>query len=159
MTTPISPEHVGNEAVAPGDDPDDRPGNGYAPGTPAGYVGGQTASCIVNINLLQPHPGDGSIAAGVTAPSFPVTISNGSGPAIGHQSAGHRSTVTGVQAVHGDGHKVANHGTVAEREPAPEAVSDTWWTRWRKRGVVITLAAVVAAMVAVAQWLGWTPWS
>lgn len=36
---------------------------------------------------------------------------------------------------------------------------ESWWTRWRKRGLLIGLATVVSAVAGVATWLGWTPWS
>ena len=39
-----------------------------------------------------------------------------------------------------------------------EAESETWWVRWRKRGLIIRLATVVAAAAAVLQLYGWVPW-
>lgn len=35
---------------------------------------------------------------------------------------------------------------------------ESWWMRWRKRGLLIGLATVVSAGAGVATWLGWAPW-
>jgi AbiTii len=39
-----------------------------------------------------------------------------------------------------------------------EAENETWWQRWRKRGLIIGFATVVAAGAAVCQLYGWVPW-
>lgn len=66
---------------------------------------------------------------------------------------GNRNTVTVV------GRQTATNGpatiTVAGQAPAEH---ETWWQRWRKRGLIVGLATVVAAMAAVLQLYGWVPW-
>jgi hypothetical protein len=37
-------------------------------------------------------------------------------------------------------------------------VSMTVTRRFRKRGIIVGIATVLAAVVAVLQWLDWTPW-
>jgi hypothetical protein len=46
---------------------------------------------------------------------------------------------------------------VEPREPAN--ADEWWWTRWRKRGLLIGFATVFSAVAGVATWLGWVPWS
>jgi AbiTii len=69
---------------------------------------------------------------------------------------GNRNTVTVV------GSQMAAAGpatiTVTGSTEQPGAEDDTWWQRWRKRGLIIGLATVVAAVVAVLQLVGWVPW-
>jgi AbiTii-like protein len=69
---------------------------------------------------------------------------------------GNRNTVTVV------GSQTAANGpatiTVTGSAAEPTAESDTWWQRWRKRGLIIGLATVVAAVAAVLQLFGWVPW-
>ena len=43
--------------------------------------------------------------------------------------------------------------------PAPAIESESWWTRWRKRGLIIGGATVVAAVAGVATWLEWNPFT
>jgi hypothetical protein len=40
----------------------------------------------------------------------------------------------------------------------PQVTKEGWWTRWRKRGLIIGLSTVVAVVVAVLQLVGWVPW-
>lgn len=51
-------------------------------------------------------------------------------------------------------------GTLGESSinPSPPDGDETWWARWRKRGLIIGLSTVVAAVAVVATWLEWTPW-
>lgn len=42
--------------------------------------------------------------------------------------------------------------------PSPPSKEESWWQRWRKRGLLIGLSTVVAAVAGVATWLEWTPW-
>jgi hypothetical protein len=69
---------------------------------------------------------------------------------------GNRNTVTVV------GSQTAAAGpatlTVTGSTEQPRAEEDTWWRRWRKRGLIIGLATVVAAVVGVLQLIGWVPW-
>lgn len=69
---------------------------------------------------------------------------------------GDRNTVTvvGSQTTTGGNSMVTATGSTEGTSPAKEP----WWQRWRKRGLLIGLATVVAAVVGVFQWLGWTPW-
>ena len=46
--------------------------------------------------------------------------------------------------------------TGSAEQAKPE--NETWWQRWRKRGLVVGLASVVAAVAAVLQLYGWVPW-
>lgn len=39
---------------------------------------------------------------------------------------------------------------------APPAERESWWTRWRKRGLLIGGSTVIAAMAGVGAWLGWS---
>ena len=69
---------------------------------------------------------------------------------------GNRNTVTVV------GSQSAANGpatiTVTGSAERAEAENDTWWQRWRKRGLIIGLATVVTAVAAVLQLYGWVPW-
>jgi hypothetical protein len=69
---------------------------------------------------------------------------------------GNRNTVTVV------GSQTAMAGpatiTVTGSTEQPRDGDETWWQRWRKRGLIIGLATVVAAVVAVLQLFGWVPW-
>jgi hypothetical protein len=69
---------------------------------------------------------------------------------------GNRNTVTVV------GSQTAAAGpatiTVTGSTEQPRTKEDTWWQRWRKRGLIIGFATVLAAVVAVLQLLGWVPW-
>jgi hypothetical protein len=48
--------------------------------------------------------------------------------------------------------------TVTGSSDQPQVTKEGWWTRWRKRGLIIGLSTVVAAVVAVLQLVGWVPW-
>lgn len=48
--------------------------------------------------------------------------------------------------------------TVTGSSDQPQVTKQGWWTRWRKRGLIIGLSTVVAAVVAVLQLVGWVPW-
>ncbi|MGH3885832.1 MAG: hypothetical protein ACRDSZ_04550 [Pseudonocardiaceae bacterium] len=69
---------------------------------------------------------------------------------------GDRNTVTVV------GSQTTTNGnstiTVTGSSDHPTADKETWWQRWRKRGLIIGLATVVAAVAAVLQLYGWVPW-
>jgi len=69
---------------------------------------------------------------------------------------GHRNTVTVV------GNQTTTNGqsaiTVTGSSDQPATEKETWWQRWRKRGLIIGLATVVAAVAAVLQLVGWVPW-
>ncbi|MFC0431076.1 hypothetical protein [Kutzneria buriramensis] len=98
------------------------------------------------INLTTQHAEGGSTNT--------VTTAGAGGTAIGSQSAGDNATVVGSQAVHGDHNTVAGRDTAGETEPATKG---GWWTRLRKRGVLVALATIVAGIMAVLTWLGLTP--
>jgi hypothetical protein len=62
-------------------------------------------------------------------------------------------TVVGSQTASGGDAKIeVSNGSA----PAPNP--ERWWTRWRKRGLVIGLSTFIAAVAGVFQWLEWTPW-
>jgi hypothetical protein len=69
---------------------------------------------------------------------------------------GNRNVVTVV------GTQTATNGpatiTVTGSPEQPAVKNETWWQRWRKRGLIIGLAAVVTAVAAVLQLYGWVPW-
>jgi hypothetical protein len=69
---------------------------------------------------------------------------------------GNRNTVTVV------GSQTSTDGdstiAVTDSSDQPTADKETWWQRWRKRGLIIGLATVVAAVAAVLQLYGWVPW-
>lgn len=69
---------------------------------------------------------------------------------------GDRNTVTVV------GSQIATDGDssikVTGSSDEPKAGKETWWQRWRKRGLLIGFATVVAAVAAVLQLYGWVPW-
>ena len=69
---------------------------------------------------------------------------------------GNRNTVTVV------GSQTATNGaatiTVTGSTERAEEENETWWQRWRKRGLIVGLATVVAAAAAVLQLYGWVPW-
>jgi hypothetical protein len=69
---------------------------------------------------------------------------------------GDRNTVTvvGNQTTTGGNSTITTTGSTDAASPE----KDTWWQRWRKRGLLIGLATVVAAVAGVFQWLGWMPW-
>ena len=48
--------------------------------------------------------------------------------------------------------------TVTGSTERSTAEDETWWQLWRKRGLIIGLATVVAAVVAGLQLFGWVPW-
>lgn len=73
-------------------------------------------------------------------------------------------------AIHGDGNVVnltqqitgangTNTNSTTAGAPAKPAEKEGWWARLRKRGILVAIATVVAAVVAVFTWIGWTPWS
>jgi len=109
----------------------------------------------------QQAPGGTNVAA-IPAQGSPVTVSSGTGTAIGSQTAsGSGSSVVGSQTASG------GHNTLTGRDSA--AADSTprqgWWARLRKRGWVVAvttilggIAGVAAAILALFAWLGWTPW-
>jgi hypothetical protein len=48
--------------------------------------------------------------------------------------------------------------TVTGSSDQSQVTEEGWWTRWRKRGLIIGLSTVVAAVVAVLQLVGRVPW-
>ena len=65
---------------------------------------------------------------------------------------GKRHNITVTQALVSD----RSTSEVSVREP--DDADASWWTRLRKRGVVIGLSTMIAAIVATFTWFGWTPW-
>lgn len=43
------------------------------------------------------------------------------------------------------------------RIETPSTPRESAWQRWRKRGIVVGISTIIAAVVGVATWLGWTP--
>jgi hypothetical protein len=133
---------------------------------------GQPAQFVITgdrptINF-SPQPatiGGTNVTVGTTA-SGSVTVSGSHGIEVGSQSvSGKNSNVLGRQAVQGDHSAIAGRDTTnidAKEQPAKEG----WWTRLRKRGMVVAvatiiggIAAVVGTAVALCAWIGWMPWS
>jgi hypothetical protein len=50
-------------------------------------------------------------------------------------------------------------GGTSSAGPTPGADRESWWARWRKRGLIIGGATVVAAVSGVGAWLGWNPFA
>lgn len=71
--------------------------------------------------------------------------------AVNYVITGRRNTINIVNAQASDG------GTNTITSPTPPA-KETFWQRWRKRGVFVGIATVVAAVAGVATWLDWLPW-
>jgi len=67
-------------------------------------------------------------------------------------------------AVEGKGNTVtlinshASDGSLSSVEMPPPSTSESWWQRWRKRGVVVGVSTFLAAVAGLAVWLEWTPW-
>jgi hypothetical protein len=69
---------------------------------------------------------------------------------------GNRNTVTVVGSQTAANGPAAITATGSAGQAA--AADETWWQRWRKRGLIISLATVVIAVCAVCQLYGWVPW-
>jgi hypothetical protein len=86
-----------------------------------------------------------------------VTVSGEQGTAIGSQTAsGANSSVVGSQT--GDHNAVAGRDAT-DHDAEEQAAKEGWWTRLRKRGVLVAIFTIVAGVIAVFTWIGWTPWS
>lgn len=66
--------------------------------------------------------------------------------------SGKRNRVTVVSSQSSSGVESRAEARGAEPE------SETWWQRWRKRGLIIGAATVISGVAAVATWLDWIPW-
>ncbi len=103
--------------------------------------------------------GDGGINTNTigTSTAGSTTVAGAASAAVGSQSgSGDHATVVGGQAVHGE------HNAVTGRDATPASGTDHaetggWWTRLRHRGLFLTVATILAAIVAVLTWLGFTP--
>jgi hypothetical protein len=67
--------------------------------------------------------------------------------------------------VHGENNTITVHSTQtaagndATVNPAPASHErDSWWKRLRKRGWMVAISTVVAAVVGIFTWLDWMPW-
>jgi hypothetical protein len=86
----------------------------------------------------------------------PLNATNG-GTAIGSQTAsGAGSSIVGTQTVRGSHSQLA--GRDSKVDGSEQAAPENWWTRLRKRGVVVAFATVVGGAAGVFAWIGWTPW-
>lgn len=107
------------------------------------------------INVTSQHALGGTNIA--PAEGSPVTVSSGTGTAIGSQTAsGDGSSIVGSQAASG------GHNSLTGRDGAAAGSSPKrgWWKRLRERGWVVAAAQIIgaiAAVVALALALGWTP--
>jgi hypothetical protein len=130
-------------------------------------VADQAVYLVVNghrptIQVTAHHAAGGTNVAASPAEGSPVTVSSGTGTAIGSQTAsGSGSSVVGSQTASG------GHNTLTGRDgPAADSPPGRgWWARLRKRGWVVAIttslggiAGVAAAVLALFAWLGWTPW-
>jgi hypothetical protein len=66
---------------------------------------------------------------------------------------GDRNTVTVL-----NGYDTGGNSTITITGGAEPPARDTFLQRWRKRGLVVGLATVVAGVAAVLQLYGWVPW-
>jgi len=53
---------------------------------------------------------------------------------------------------------VAQSGNGAATATPSEPADESWWARWRKRGIIVGLATMAAALLAAVTWLEWKPW-
>jgi hypothetical protein len=134
--------------------PDDRQPTKEAADTAIYYIINGDRNVITN--LRQDVSGGSAVAAQGT--DAPVTVAETGGTAIGSQTAsGAGSSVIGSQVA--GGHSVITGRDSNQSTPAPTAVTkESFWKGWRKRGIFIGFATVLAAVVGVLQWLDWTPW-
>lgn len=98
----------------------------------------------------------GGTAVATQGGGTPVTVAGTGGTAIGSQTAsGEGSSVMGSQTASGDGSNV----TGRDSTPAtPVADKEGFFKRYRKRGIIVGLATILATVVGVLQYLDWTPW-
>lgn len=76
-----------------------------------------------------------------------------------HPGAKHQSTLNLVVVGDSNTITVQNSTATIVTRANPRPQTETWWTHWRKRGLVIGTATVISAAAAVATLLGWAPWS
>ena len=94
--------------------------------------------------------------AGTTTPTI---ASGANSTAVGTQTAtGDGATVVGSQAVHGNDNTVAGRDATAPSPTNEQPKQGGWWTRLRKRGVLVAFMTIVAGVVTVFTWIGWKPW-
>ena len=67
-------------------------------------------------------------------------------------NGGKRNNITFVNS------QASTGGTSTVEGPKDAPKPESWWQRWRKRGVIIGVATVVAAVAAVLELTGWAPW-
>lgn len=53
---------------------------------------------------------------------------------------------------------VAQSGSGAASATPAAPAEESWWIRWRKRGIVVGLSTMAAAALAAFTWLEWKPW-
>lgn len=132
----------------------------------------------IHYSSQQATGGGTNVTVGGGTAAGPVTVSGAHGSAIGNQTAsGANSGVVGTQAANGAGSSVVGgqavqpgHDAVVAGQDATissagdQAVTEGFWARLRKRGLVVSLAIIIGAIAAVvgtavgiAVWLGWTP--
>jgi len=96
------------------------------------------------INYSPQHAADGgtnTVTIGALA-AGPVTGSGAHSTAIGSQTAGDISSVVGSQAVHGNHNTVTGQDTTTGAVGNQERKHENWWTRLRKRSVLVAFFTV-----------------
>ncbi len=91
-------------------------------------------------------PGDGEEAAVPPENSTTGAADSDESRQVDHMSGDQHSDSSG-QSIH------INIEFHSQRERS------TWWTRLRRRGVVVAGAVIIGAVVTVLEFLGWNPWS
>ncbi|MGB3441822.1 MAG: hypothetical protein WBA97_24015 [Actinophytocola sp.] len=98
----------------------------------------------------------GGTAVATQGGESPVTAAGTGGTAIGSQTASSEgASVVGSQVASGDGSRATGRDST---QAEPVTSKDGFFKRFRKRGMYVGIATILAAVVGVLQLLGWTPW-
>lgn len=131
----------------------------------------RTALSELVAELVSLTPEDQVVPAKTAADAAIHLVVTGDRPTINYSSqhttdggtnsvtvAGEHGSAIGSQSVQGDHSAVAGRDATI-RDPKERAAKEGWWARLRKRGVFVAIFTVVAGLVALFTWIGWTPWS
>lgn len=88
---------------------------------------------------------DGKLATGDVDRALNIVV-GGRGNSVNVNSSSGSSTLQLGPAKSGEGRETMG---------GPGA----WWTRWRKRGIVVGISTFVAAVAGIGAWIGWNPFA